>query len=166
MKKTKFYLLGAMSVALLAFTACESSKPSAYQAVFAAFKAGVPYDPAAPIAGGAKPGGAAKPAGGGDDAAAAAAGFVKDKLTSMDGGTIKKFNVVQGKFVMKNNTTSLKSRLSTDGFSPIVAQDVQGMWRVIVGTFDDIESAVAEKKRFTTKYAPNFQDALLVHQQE
>ncbi|GHT23187.1 hypothetical protein AGMMS4957_14410 [Bacteroidia bacterium] len=164
MKKTKFYLLGAMSVALLAFTACESSKPSAYQAVFAAFKAGVPYDPASPIAGGAKPG-AAK-GGGGDDAAAAAAGFVKDKLTAMDGGTIKKFNVVQGKFVMKGNTTSLKSRLATDGFSPIVAQDVQGMWRVVVGTFDDIESAVAEKKRFSEKYAPNWQDALLVHQQE
>ena len=89
----------------------------------------------------------------------------KEKVTVVDGSGIQQFNVVIGSFISKTNAASLKDRMTNQGFKAFLAQNERGMYRVIVASFSDKASAVAERERVKEKYYPNFQDAWILDNQ-
>lgn len=89
----------------------------------------------------------------------------KEKVTVIDGYGIQQYSVVIGSFLNKTNATSLKDRMTNQGFKPVLAQNSMGMYRVIVATFGDKSSAAAERARIRDKYYPEFQDAWVLDNQ-
>lgn len=75
---------------------------------------------------------------------------------------IRLFSVVIGSFRNRTNAYSLKERMEREGYMPILAENEQGMLRVILTSHDN--RADAEKSRDATRsrYYPNFQDAWLL----
>jgi cell division protein FtsN len=95
-----------------------------------------------------------------------AATFQKEKVTVVDGNTLRPYSVVIGSFINKTNATSLKERMAARGYSPVLVQNEKGMYRVIVATFNDRARAVAEKESIKELYAPDdFQDTWLLEQE-
>lgn len=78
---------------------------------------------------------------------------------------LKQYSVVIGSFKNQTNATSLKERMQNDGYSPILAQNEQGMYRVIITSFDYKADAADSRDAIKAKYAPNFQDAWILQQQ-
>ena len=151
--KSKFYLLGLAFTLLLSVSACKS-KQSAYQSAYEAAKAkemqeanNSQLEEVTPVT---------KPA--------ATGNFQKEKLTSVDGNGILQYSVVIGSFINKTNAESLKERMQKQGYSPILAQNEKGMYRVIVATFNGRSNAVEERESLKSRYAPEFSDAWLLEQ--
>ena len=68
----------------------------------------------------------------------------KEKVTPVyhtDAAGLKSFNVVIASLSVKLNAESLKSRMENEGYDVILAQNEQGMYRVIVASYDDKDSA-------------------------
>lgn len=82
-----------------------------------------------------------------------------------DANGLKQYSVVIGSFKNKTNATSLKERMQNDGYNPILAQNEQGMYRVIITSFDYKADAADSRDSIKAKYAPNFQDAWILQQQ-
>ncbi|MDR0833472.1 MAG: SPOR domain-containing protein [Candidatus Symbiothrix sp.] len=184
--KTKFYLLGLAAVTLLASSSCKP-KQSAYQQVYEVAKA-KPIVYAAPadedrtlIRSTAQQPASRKQQAAKEDVAtvkstatsksataaavaAQTASFQKERITSVDGGAIQRYSVVVGTFINQTNAKGLKEKMQFDGYRPVIAQNGQGMYRVLVATFNDRASAVAEKELIKEKYAPDFEDAWLLEQ--
>lgn len=77
----------------------------------------------------------------------------QERLTVMNGGTIKSFNVVCGSFSKVDNANNLRNTLVSKGYSAQVAQNPEtGMYRVIAATFDDRASAVALRDQLKGTY--------------
>ncbi|GHT23183.1 cell division protein [Bacteroidia bacterium] len=91
---------------------------------------------------------------------AASTDFRKEQLTSADGGSIQRYSVVIGSFANKTNASSLKETMQDAGYRPVLAQNAQGMYRVLLASFSDRASAVAEKERIKNR----FSDAWLLEQ--
>lgn len=92
----------------------------------------------------------------------------QEKVTAVygeDANGLKRYSVVIGSFKNKTNAVSLKERMQGDGYSPILAQNEQGMLRVIVTSFNDKADAADSRDAIKSKYAPNFQDAWLLERQ-
>ena len=51
------------------------------------------------------------------------------------------------------------------GYKAILAQNEEGMLRVIVSSFDEKADAADSRDAIKAKYAPNFQDAWLLERQ-
>jgi cell division septation protein DedD len=97
----------------------------------------------------------------------AATSVQKEKVTAID-GVIQQFSVVVGSFTNKTNAVNLKERMDKDGYKSVLAQNEKGMFRVIVATFSDKNSAARERDQIKTKYYnanPNFQDAWILEKQ-
>ena len=153
--KSKVYLSWCLVLALLfSLNACKS-KQSAYKAAYEAAKAKEATDTeveeATPVT---------KPV-----YNTSTATVQKEKVTTVDGAGIQQFSVVIGSFLNKTNATSLKDRMNNQGFQAFLAQNERGMYRVIVATFGDKASAVAERERVKDKYYPDFQDAWILDKQ-
>ena len=152
--KSKFYLIGLVFTLLLSLSACKS-KQSAYQAAYEAAKAREmqeaknesQIEEIIPVA---------KPT--------TTENFQKEKVTAVDGNGIFPYCVVIGSFVNKTNAESLKERMSKQGYSPILAQNEKGMYRVIVASYTDRSRAITAKEQIKGKYAPEFSDAWLLEQ--
>ncbi|GHT55659.1 hypothetical protein FACS189451_07280 [Bacteroidia bacterium] len=88
----------------------------------------------------------------------------KERITIVDGSaaSLQQYNVVIGSFTNKTNATSLKERMTKQGYNAFLAQNDKGMYRVIVATFSNRASAAAERDRIKDKYYPDFQDAWLL----
>jgi len=87
--------------------------------------------------------------------------FQAEKITATDGREIKQYSVVVGSFINKTNAESLKKRMQADGYSPVLAQNATGMYRVIAATFDDKSDAYAGRDAVRERY-PELNNILLL----
>jgi cell division septation protein DedD len=77
----------------------------------------------------------------------------QERLTVMNGGTLKAFNVVCGSFSSVDNANNLRNTLVAKGYSAQVAQNPEtGMYRVIAASFDDRASAVTSRDQLRGTY--------------
>ena len=77
----------------------------------------------------------------------------QERLTVMNGGTLKAFNVVCGSFSNVDNANNLRNTLVGKGYSAQVAQNPEtGMYRVIAASFDDRASAVTSRDQLRGTY--------------
>ena len=67
-------------------------------------------------------------------------------------------NVIVGSFRQRLNAQSLCERLRADGYPAVLAQNAQGMYRVVACSFDDRATAVQAREGLQAKY-PQFTDA-------
>ena len=77
----------------------------------------------------------------------------QERLTVMNGGTLKSFNVVCGAFGNVDNANNLRNTLVAKGYPAQVAQNPEtGMYRVIATSFDDRASAVQSRDQLRGTY--------------
>jgi len=155
--KSRIYLLWSLAlVFMISFNACKS-KQSAYKAAYEAAKAKEIQDNQTTVE---ETTPVTKPT-----YNVSTASVQKEKVTVVDGTGMKQFSVVIGSFLNKTNAVSLKDRMTNQGFSTSLAQNERGMYRVIVASYGDKASAVAERERVKEKYYPDFQDAWILDNQ-
>jgi Cell division protein len=159
--KSKFSLIGLIFIFLLSLGACKS-KESAYKAAYEKAKEremnegnNEEIEEVVPVS---------KPK---QTVTTEPVAFQKEKVTAVDEidtNRLRRYNVVVGSFINKTNATSLKERMERDGYNVILAQNERQMYRVIVASYDDRNSARKERNDIKTKYYPDFQDAWLLEQ--
>jgi cell division protein FtsN len=150
--KATGYLAGLMCALVITLSGCKA-KQSAYQKVYEAAQARptvyqaptVPAYTPAPVT-------LAVP----DNAT-----FQMEKITAVDGRGIKQYSVVIGSFLSKTNAESLKNRMQEYGYTPVLAQNEKGMYRVLVATFDDKADAYVQRDAVKERY-PEFSDSWLL----
>ena len=76
-----------------------------------------------------------------------------EPVYASDASNLKKYSVVIASLSVKLNAESLKSRMEAEGYPVILAQNEQGMYRVIVASYDDKESAIAKRDEIYRKYS-------------
>lgn len=86
-------------------------------------------------------------------------------VTESDIAGLKRWNIVVGSFKNKTNAEGLKAQMIEAGYPAILAQNAQGMYRVIVASFNDRESAAEKRNQIREKYAPRFNDIWLLDNQ-
>ena len=89
----------------------------------------------------------------------------EEKITPIDGSNevgLKAFSVVIGAFENITNARSLRERMLGEGYPAILAQNEQGMYRVIVTSFDTKAEAVTSKESIKSRFAPLFSDAWIL----
>lgn len=72
----------------------------------------------------------------------------KEKVTPVyesDASGLKAYSVVIAAMSVKANAESLKQRMENEGYKIILVQNEQGMYRVIIASYDSKEQAVARK---------------------
>ena len=80
----------------------------------------------------------------------------KEKVTpvySADASGLKSYSVVIASLSVKLNADDLKSRMENEGYNVILAQNEQGMYRVIVASYDDKQSAANKRNEIYQKYS-------------
>ena len=94
----------------------------------------------------------------------------EEKVQLVSGDGLKAYSVVCGSFGVKANADGLKSKLDNDGYSAKVvfnaeANNGQGMYRVIVASYDDRMQAAQARDSFKAKYYNNadFQKSWLLY---
>jgi cell division protein FtsN len=75
---------------------------------------------------------------------------------------IRLYSVVIGSFQNRTNAYSMKERMQNEGYMPILAENEQGMLRVILTSHDNREDAERSRDAVRSKYYPNFQDAWIL----
>ena len=160
----KLVVLGMGLCMALAFTSCKSSE-SAYKKAYEKAKqqemAEAPVAEEAPAAVVAPVVAAPSPA-----PAPVEVGTVREeKVQLVSGAGLKAFSVVCGSFGVKANADGLKSKLEADGYNALVVSNGQGMYRVIVASYDDRVQAAQARDNFKAKYANNaeFQKSWLLY---
>ena len=63
------------------------------------------------------------------------------------------YSVVVASLISRHSAETLQARLQRDGHTVIIASNELGMFRVIVGTFNDLASAVTQRERIRRQYA-------------
>lgn len=76
-----------------------------------------------------------------------------EPVYATDAAGLKKYSVVIASLSVKLNAESLKTRMQNEGHNIILAQNEQGMYRVIVASYDDRESAVAKREELYRTYS-------------
>lgn len=78
---------------------------------------------------------------------------------------LKSFSVVIGSFQNITNARSLKERMQGEGFpEAMLAQNEQGMYRVIITSFNNKAEAIRSRDSIKARFAPLFQDAWILQQ--
>lgn len=80
----------------------------------------------------------------------------KEKVTPVyesDASGLKAYSVVIAAMSMKPNAESLKQRMENDGYKIILVQNEQGMYRVIIASYDSKDDAVARKNEILSEFA-------------
>lgn len=90
----------------------------------------------------------------------------KEKLTTISGPAISTYSVVIGSFVNKTNASALKKSMEDEGYSPSLAQNEKGMYRVILSTFAEQYKARNFRDEVIKKHSPRFQDAWVLEQEK
>ncbi|MDR0796212.1 MAG: SPOR domain-containing protein [Tannerella sp.] len=151
MKKIGFLVM-ALCLTLAFGTSCKS-KQSAYKAAYEQAKAREMAEPAdnnviAPVN---------KPI--------ATSETRQERITPVageDGSVIRLYSVVIGSFRNKTNAFSLKERMQNEGYMPVLAENDQGMLRVILTSYDNRADAERSRDAIRSKYYPNYQDAWIL----
>jgi cell division protein FtsN len=76
-----------------------------------------------------------------------------EPVYATDAAGLKRFNVVIASLSVKINAESLKSRMENEGHQVILAENEQGMYRVIVASYDDKNQAAAKREEIYKKYS-------------
>lgn len=76
-----------------------------------------------------------------------------EPVLASDAANLKKFSVVIASLSVKLNAESLKSRMQNEGYNVILAENEQGMYRVIVASYDDKSSAASKRDEIYQKYS-------------
>jgi len=76
-----------------------------------------------------------------------------DVIVPTDASNLRRFNVVVASLSVRLNAEILQNRLQADGHHVIIARNEQGMFRVIVGSYDDRASAVAQREALHRQYS-------------
>ncbi len=71
---------------------------------------------------------------------------------------LKRYSVVIYSFKNKTNADAAKEEMVKHGYNVILAQNSEGMYRVIIASYDDKATAVAKRDEVKAKYAPRFND--------
>ena len=84
----------------------------------------------------------------------------EEKVELVSGDGLKAYSVVCGSFGLKANAEGVKAKLDADGYNAKVvfnasANNGQGMYRVIVASFDDRMQAAQARDDFKAKYSSN-----------
>lgn len=80
----------------------------------------------------------------------------KEKITPVydsDASNLKAYSVVIAAMSMKPNAESLKQRIENDGYKVILVQNEQGMYRVIIASYDSKDQAVAKKNEILSTFS-------------
>ena len=87
-----------------------------------------------------------------------------EKITPVydtDAAGLRAYSVVIASLSVKPNAEALKARMEQEGYKIILAQNEQGMYRVIIASYDDKGAAVHERNTIRDKYlASGSSDAL------
>lgn len=153
----KLTILGTGLCVVLAFSACKSSE-SAYKKAYEKAKQQELAEPevTAPVETTsvvAAPVETPKPT-------TSIAPVREEKVTVVSGAEngLKNYSVVCGSFGLKANAESLKDYLDGQGYNALIVFNAdKNMYRVIVNTFDDRDSAAQARDAFKAKY-PNRED--------
>ncbi len=93
-------------------------------------------------------------------------GVRQERVTVQGNGSLLDFSVVCGSFQTKANAEALQENMANDGYKAVVALNPDtNMYRVIISTFADRNSAAEARDAFKAKY-PNrkdFQGAWILH---
>ena len=153
----------------LAFTSCKSSESAYKKAYEKAKQQELAEAPVAEEAPAAAPVVAAPVAAA--PATPVAVGTVREeKVQLVSGEGLRAYSVVCGSFGVKANADGLKAKLDADGYNAKVvfnaaANNGQGMYRVIVSSYDDRMQAAQARDDFKAKYYNNaeFQKSWLLY---
>lgn len=163
MKKTLFVC--ATLMAAVAFVSCSSSKESAYRKAYEKAKAQEQSQPQYPTAQQQVPvvtpleQPAQQPA---YQAPAENVSVRSENVSVISGKGLKAYSVVVGSFGVRSNAEGLQSTLNRAGYDAQVAYNAErNMYRVIVSTFDNKESAVQSRNSVRSTYP----DAWLLYRQ-
>ncbi|MDR2233415.1 MAG: SPOR domain-containing protein [Tannerella sp.] len=155
----------ALCLVLTLSTSCKS-KQSAYKAAYEQAKAREMEEPAddrtiTPVTKTVSPPQSVNPV----TKSASSTDTRQERITPISGENssgLRLYSVVIGSFVNRTNAYSLKERMEKDGYSPILAENEQGMLRVIVTSYDNRSDAELSRDAIRSRYYPNFQDAWLL----
>lgn len=75
-----------------------------------------------------------------------------ERFNVIGGGSLKAYNVVCGSFGSLSNAQNLRNTLVNKGYSAQIAQNENGMYRVIASSFDDKASAVSSRDQLRNTY--------------
>ncbi|MDR2475367.1 MAG: SPOR domain-containing protein [Bacteroidales bacterium] len=78
--------------------------------------------------------------------------------TPEDANYLKRYSIVIGSFRNKTNASSLKDEMIRHGYAAIIAQNEEKMYRVIISSYDDRNSAEHKRNDVRSRYAPRFDD--------
>lgn len=90
----------------------------------------------------------------------------EEKVSVVSGNELKGYSVVCGSFGLKTNAEGLKNQLDGEGYNCTIAFNAEkAMYRVILSSFDDRESAARARDAFKAKYPSreDFQGAWLLY---
>jgi len=79
----------------------------------------------------------------------------KEKVTPVydsDASGLKTYSVVIAAMAMKPGAESLKQRIENEGYNVILVRNEQGLYRVIIASYDSKEQAVAKKNEILEKF--------------
>ncbi len=80
----------------------------------------------------------------------------KEKVEAVnptDAAGLRRYNVVIASLSVKLNAESLKARMENEGHNVILAQNEQGMYRVIVASYDDRDQAARKRDEIHRTYS-------------
>ncbi len=80
----------------------------------------------------------------------------KEKVEAVyptDAAGLRRYSVVIASLSVKLNAESLKGRMENEGHSVILAQNDQGMYRVIIASYDDRAQAAAKRDEIYRTYS-------------
>jgi cell division protein FtsN len=90
----------------------------------------------------------------------------EERVSVVSGSGLKNFSVVCGSFGVQANAEKQKAEMDNAGYNAQVAYNAEkNMYRVIVGTYDDRNSAAQARDAFKAKYPSrqDFQGAWLLY---
>ncbi len=76
-----------------------------------------------------------------------------EPVFASDAANLKRYSVVIASLSVKLNAESLKSRMENEGYNVILAENEQGMYRVIVASHDDRAEAASARDNIYQKYS-------------
>lgn len=152
----KIGVLATVLCVLLSFASCKSKKESSYKEAYEQAKE---RESAAPIEEDYEP--VSKPK------TEPTQSIREEKVTPISGedDNIKAYAIVIGSFKNRTNAYSLKERMQNEGFKPILAENPQGMLRVILVSYDNSRDAEISRNDIRDRYYPSFQDAWVLKRQ-
>ncbi len=79
-----------------------------------------------------------------------------ESVKVIDNGTIERYSVVVGTFKQKTNACGMRDRLIADGYEAVVAQNAQGVYRVIACSYDNKADAEKARRELMEHYGESY----------